>query len=94
MIGGRCAHCCGATRRAPSSIIASNSVRNWAANPGSRTTTFASRAISSEYGSMFDDPTVAQPSSMTATFACRNDREYSWIAMPPSIIWPYSARDA
>mgnify|MGYP003693665923 CR=1 FL=1 len=30
-------------------------------------------------GSMFDEPTVAQWSSITATFACRNDWWYSWI---------------
>ena len=46
---------------------------------GRARTTFASRAISRLYGSMFDDPTVAQWSSITATFACRNDWWYSWI---------------
>ena len=38
----------------------SSSTRSWPAKRGSRTNTFASRAISSEYGSMFDEPTVAQ----------------------------------
>ena len=42
---------------------------------------------------MFDEPTVAQRSSITATFACRNERWYSWIDTPPSSSWPYSARD-
>ncbi len=50
--------------------------------------------MSSEYGSMFDEPTVAQRSSTTATFACRNERWYSSIAMPLASSWPYSARDA
>ena len=54
----------GATRRAPSSIIRASSPRSWSAKSGSRTTTFASRAISRLYGSMFDEPTVAQRSSI------------------------------
>ena len=42
---------------------------------------------------MLDDPTVAQWSSITATFACRNDWWYSWISMPAARSCPYSARD-
>ena len=43
---------------------------------------------------MFDEPTVAQWSSTTATFACRNDWWYSWIVTPADSSCPYSARVA
>ena len=37
---------------------------------------------------MFDEPTVAHLPSITATFACRNERWYSWIVMPAASSWP------
>jgi hypothetical protein len=52
------------------------------AGDASRTTTLASRFSSSDSGSMFELPTVAQSSSTTATLACRKAGVYSKMRTP------------
>ncbi len=60
----------------------SNSRASSRAKAASCTITLASRLSSSDSGSMFELPTVAQSSSTTATFACRKAGVYSWMRTP------------